>query len=189
MNKSTIVINLFGAPNAGKSTLAAGLFYELKMQGKSVEMVREWVKNPIWEGKKITHEFDYKILGEHTEMERVLFNKVDYIITDSPLILCAYYAMKRNPMANFLPIVSSFINKAKNRNISYVNFMINPDLSIPYDEEGRIHSQEESRVIQEEMEKYIKSTGENFTSIHGEGRDRVQILLKEVLKQKPLQKD
>ena len=38
------VINLFGAPGVGKSTIAAGLFYFMKTAGESVEHVTEYAK-------------------------------------------------------------------------------------------------------------------------------------------------
>ena len=39
----TKVINLFGGPGAGKSTIASGLFYHMKIAGYNVEMTGEWV--------------------------------------------------------------------------------------------------------------------------------------------------
>jgi len=50
----TRVINLLGGPGVGKSTAAAKLFAKYKDEGKSVELVREYVKDWAWEGRKNT---------------------------------------------------------------------------------------------------------------------------------------
>ena len=44
-----ILINLFGAPGAGKSTGAAYIFSQLKMRGVNVELVTEFAKDKVWE--------------------------------------------------------------------------------------------------------------------------------------------
>ena len=44
----TRVINLLGAPGAGKSTAAAGLFYRMKKEFLSVELVTEYAKDLIY---------------------------------------------------------------------------------------------------------------------------------------------
>ena len=46
MNK-TIIINLIGAPCAGKSTLAALVFSKLKMNNISCEIVTEFAKDLV----------------------------------------------------------------------------------------------------------------------------------------------
>ena len=48
----TKVINLFGGPGAGKSTIAAGLFYNMKIAGYNVERADEWIKDKVYEGTK-----------------------------------------------------------------------------------------------------------------------------------------
>ena len=47
--KNTLVVNLFGGPGAGKSTLMAYLFYKLKILGVEVEMSPEFAKDLVWE--------------------------------------------------------------------------------------------------------------------------------------------
>lgn len=44
---NTIVVNLFGAPGAGKSTGAAHIFAELKMCGINTELVTEFAKDKV----------------------------------------------------------------------------------------------------------------------------------------------
>lgn len=51
--KKPLVINLFGAPGAGKSTGAAIVFAELKKRGVNAELVTEFAKDKTWEGNAI----------------------------------------------------------------------------------------------------------------------------------------
>ena len=44
-----VVVNLFGAPGAGKSTGAAYVFSKLKMLGVNAELVTEYAKDKVWE--------------------------------------------------------------------------------------------------------------------------------------------
>ena len=47
--KKPLVINLTGAPGAGKSTGAAYIFSELKMKGVNCELIGEFAKDKTWE--------------------------------------------------------------------------------------------------------------------------------------------
>lgn len=47
--KLPIVVNLFGQPGAGKSTLAAYTFAKLKMMNVNCELVTEFAKDKTWE--------------------------------------------------------------------------------------------------------------------------------------------
>ena len=44
-----IVINLFGGPCCGKSTVSAGLYYELKCMGVECELTGEYAKDKTWD--------------------------------------------------------------------------------------------------------------------------------------------
>ena len=83
----TKIINIIAGSGCGKTTTAAGLFYEMKKLGLSVELVQEFVKTWAWQGKEIVREDQPTILDEQHNREMMLYNKVDFIITDSPIIL------------------------------------------------------------------------------------------------------
>ena len=111
MNKKTIVINLFGAPGAGKSTTAAFLFGELKSMGLDVELVTEYVKDLVWD--KRYKELSNQIICFGQQMRRIerLIGQVDIIITDSPLLLNAYY--NKDKYINLIPLVLEINKKYK----------------------------------------------------------------------------
>ena len=93
----TTYINLFGGPGVGKSTLAAEIFARYKKQGKSVELVTEFVKDLVWENRQSTLEIQpYVSMKQYRNLVR-LRGKVDYVITDSPLIKDSTYARRYAP--------------------------------------------------------------------------------------------
>ena len=47
--RKTLIVNLFGAPGCGKSTLAAALFSELKKAGFNAELVTEYANDKVYE--------------------------------------------------------------------------------------------------------------------------------------------
>lgn len=88
----TTIINVYGGPGVGKSTSAAYLYYLLKSGQHNVELVREYVKNWAWEGRKFSVYDEIYFLGKQVRHESMLFGKVDWIITDAPVYMTAYYA-------------------------------------------------------------------------------------------------
>ena len=47
--KNTVLINIYGGPAAGKSTVAAGLFYELKKKGYDCGLVTEMATELVYD--------------------------------------------------------------------------------------------------------------------------------------------
>ena len=99
----TLIINLAGGPGTGKSTLRAQLFVELKMRGIDVEEAPEYVKDLVWEEsfKKIGNQV-YVFGKQHNRLFR-LQDKVQVVITDSPLLNSIIYYNGNNP--HFEPMV------------------------------------------------------------------------------------
>ena len=62
----TIVINLFGAPGAGKSTGAAYIFALLKIAGIEAELVTEFAKDKVWEGNTAVFETQAYSFGKQS---------------------------------------------------------------------------------------------------------------------------
>ena len=50
--KLKMIINIFGGPGVGKSTVAADLFVIMKKEGYSVELVTEYAKELTYEKKR-----------------------------------------------------------------------------------------------------------------------------------------
>ena len=57
------VINLWGEPGAGKSTVAAGLFNLMKLMGEKVELVTEYAKDLTYEKNHVSLQNQLLILA------------------------------------------------------------------------------------------------------------------------------
>lgn len=88
----TQVVNFFAGPGAGKSTSAAGLFFLMKSRGYRVELVTEYAKDLTYEESHGLMGNQLALLGEQDRRLRRLVGKVDFVITDSPLLLSLAYA-------------------------------------------------------------------------------------------------
>lgn len=86
----TTVINFYGGPGTGKSTMAAQLFGHMKSLNMNVEYASEFAKDLTYQESKSLDDQIY-VLGHQHHKIYSLFYKTDYIITDSPLLLTLYY--------------------------------------------------------------------------------------------------
>lgn len=115
MKKETKVINLIGAPGAGKSTLSSRLFSDMKMNDIDVEMVSEYAKELVWEERKETFKDELYLFAKQNHRMFRLNGKVKYIITDRPLILSQFYnTMYGDKSEAFKNIVLHEVNKFDN---------------------------------------------------------------------------
>lgn len=111
----TKVINLFGNPGSGKSTVAAYLFSELKSRGLEVELVTETAKDLVWDEDR--KRLSNQMYVFSTQLHRVdrLIGKVQYIITDSPLLLqIGYYKERHLPASKAFKKLCIAYNKRYN---------------------------------------------------------------------------
>lgn len=120
-----IVINLFAGPGSGKSTTCAGLFSKLKLAGINCEMALEYAKELVWENNLETLNDQIYVFAQQLHRLNRLKNKVDVIITDSPLLLSIIYDQSRNTF--FKDLVKEQFDKFNNINY-YVrrNSVYNP---------------------------------------------------------------
>lgn len=117
-----LVVNLFGGPGCGKSTVATGVFSELKQRGINAEYVHEWVKWPVLEKRTAIFEDQLYIFSKQHKMIRTVDGQVDVAITDSPLLLSNIYSKiyKQSYMDDhpyFSGLVSSVFNSFQNMNV------------------------------------------------------------------------
>lgn len=89
------IVCLWGGPGTGKSTSCAAIFADLKKLGYNCEMNREYIKDWVWEGRKITDGDQVYITAKQLKKERIYIqNGLDFIITDSPVALASFYGDK-----------------------------------------------------------------------------------------------
>ena len=148
MTMKTTIINLYGGPSVGKSTSAAYLYYLLKAQGKNVELVREYVKDWAWEGRKFSVYDEIYFLGKQVRHESMLFGKVDWIITDAPVYMTAYYAsLYCSPKLahGVAEAAQAFYKQAADDGHQHIHLMLKR--TRPYNAEGRYQTEEEALQV------------------------------------------
>lgn len=127
----TKVINLFGNPGSGKSTTASYLFSELKAKGYEVELVVDVAKDLVWDND--LYKLSNQLLVFSNQLQKLdrLIDKVDYAITDSPLLMqIGFYKERHLPAPKqFKKLCIAYNNyynninimlKSRNREISQV---------------------------------------------------------------------
>ena len=177
-----IKINLYGGPGIGKSTVCAAVFVELKKLGVNCEMVREYAKELCYEGFDMTKLTDDSkrlgILSEQIKREKLLEGNVDYLITDSPLLLTAFYH-------NYPYAPPEFITDVAMRHLgvrSYHFFLERHRLG--FQQEGRSHSFEQSLSVDNDMFKYVSDLlgPERIIPISGTIEDKTAKILFEIFR-------
>ena len=85
------IVNLFGGPGIGKSSIASGLTYKLKKKHITCDNPYEFPKVLAWdENHSAIKDQLYVLANQHRGIVKS-FGKVDYIILDSPIILSLVY--------------------------------------------------------------------------------------------------
>jgi hypothetical protein len=144
----TTIINLYGGPGAGKSTSAAYLYYLLKCQQESVELVREYVKNWAWEGRAFNVYDELYFLGKQVRHESMLFGKVKYIVTDAPVYMTAYYAgiyCSAGFAQGVEKAATAFYQQAKDDGNNHLHIYLKRHR--PYQAEGRYQNEQEALSV------------------------------------------
>ena len=171
----TIIVNLFGAPGAGKSTGAAYIFSKIKMAGVNAELVTEFAKDKVWEESKEVFNNQIYIFGKQSFKISRVMNKVDVIITDSPIILSSFYNSDEMIQEELDALVMKTFNSYNN-----MNYFI--ERVKPYQEKGRFQTEEESDQIADKVSTLLDEKEVDYEVIAGdtEGYDYIvkQILHK-----------
>jgi hypothetical protein len=88
-----LVINFYGGPGAGKSTLAAEMFVYLRaLRGPNVELCHEFATELCFDQARANLKDQMYLLGQQWHrLWRLEQNKVEIAISDSPLLLGTAY--------------------------------------------------------------------------------------------------
>jgi tRNA uridine 5-carbamoylmethylation protein Kti12 len=157
---STLIVNLFGGPSIGKSTMAAGLFCLLKMHEIECELVTEFAKDLVWEERSKTLENQQYIFGKQYHKIWRLLNKVEVIITDSPLMLSVIYA-SNSCVKSFTENVVDTTNTLDNLNI--ILYRKNK-----YKKIGRYQTEQEAKIIDDKIKQSLILYDMRFEELRGD---------------------
>lgn len=170
------IINLYGGPGTGKSTTAAQIFAELKKRGYNVELVTEFAKDLTWHERYKTLTDQLYILGKQHHKIFMLRDKVDYIVTDSPLFLSAYY--NEYICGNALPMC--FIELVVDLWLKYDTIDIFLNRSKVYNPKGRNQTEKEAIKIDEELKDMMDQYQISYTDFGTNDAD-VELIIDYIL--------
>ena len=142
----TTLINLYGSSSAGKSSLMADLFNSLKQRGYTVEMCPEIIKTWVWDGVSPNKYDQYFFIGQEIKQQSRLFGKVDYILSDSPVLQNAFYNWYLYGEDNLADPSLDYIRMARMDGIKVVNYMLVRNTS--YESQGRYQTEDFFHITQ-----------------------------------------
>ena len=162
----TLVVNLFAGPGAGKSTTAAGVFFELKTRGINCELAAEYAKDLCWEERTRTFDDQIYIFGKQYHRIFRLLGQVSVVITDSPLLLTPVYDAEKRPT------LKKLVLEEHNKMWTYNVFLKRKKVFNP---KGRNHNEEQSKDIDYAVADMLLETDVLFETFEGtaEGKDAI----------------
>lgn len=140
LGRIPVVINGYGGPGAGKTTACMNICAALKIAGYNAEYVQEYAKDLVYEKNfemlDGSPEHQFEILKEQTRRLDRLYDQVEFIVTDSPVLLNTVY---NNALTQeYADAIGELYNQYTN-----FSFFMGRDTS-HFQEEGRIHNLEQS---------------------------------------------
>jgi hypothetical protein len=134
------VINLFAGPGAGKSTARAGLFNLMKNNGINCEEVTEYAKDVTWDETQVLLSDQLYVLANQNRRLTRLKDKVEYAVSDSPLLLTINYLDPQYLPYTFRGMTMELWNTYDN-----INYFI--QRTKPYNPVGRNQTADEAKQI------------------------------------------
>lgn len=170
--ETPLVVNLIGGPGTGKSTTRAGVFFELKSHGINAEEAPEYAKEQVWAGNLRTLDNQlYVFAKQHHRLFRLMAD-VNVIVTDSPLIMSAYYG-RHVTSHYFHGLVREMFDGMNNLNFFLVR-------EKPFNPKGRTQDEAQAREIDSWLYEYLIKEGIPYTAVPA-NRDAPQTIAKMVL--------
>ena len=168
-----VVINLWGAPSSGKSTTAAGLFFLMKINKKTVELVTEYAKELVWERRENVFGDQTTIFAEQNRrLLRLQGHNVEFAVTDSPIPLPAFYKDEDYP-ESFDKLVMDLFNQYNN-----LNYLLKRTHS--FESIGRRHDENAAKRIDKELEQFLNEHQIEYTEIEA-NPETPQLIFNDVL--------
>lgn len=167
--RNSIIINAFGGAGAGKTTACLEIVEKLKKRGYLAEYVQEYAKELVYEmnsSDKERADFAKRTMDGSLESQEVIYaeqkrrldrlmGQVDFIVSDSPLLLSVAYC--NNPTQEFETKILDAFNSYDS-----FNFVVERDRS-KFEKEGRMQNLEESI----EYDKKIQTMLDNYGLYYG----------------------
>jgi len=151
----TTVINMFGGPGVGKSTLALGVAHLLKREGHTCEYIREAAKIRAYAQAPIDAFEQFHITAEQIKMESQYYGHCEFIVSDSPLELQAFYDFHRSQSYVYLDLITQLRSVAfRDPGVARIDFML--ARTGVYSGVGRYESEAEAWEVDTALEVFLE---------------------------------
>lgn len=161
--KNTLVINMLAGPGAGKTACAWEVASELKKRNFVTEYVPEYAKELVWDGNTElldgSRKNQMQLLAVQENRIHRLVGKVDFIVTDSPILLNPLYLTEGTAAEK-----QEYTDSVFQRFNQYNNFCVFVERGQSFEKEGRIHNEEQSRQIDRQITGLLREYGIFFGS-------------------------
>jgi len=170
---NSVVVNFFGGPCAGKTVLSWNLAVRLKKEGILAEVVPEYAKILVYEGR-----------GKALKNQRYVFAKQEFaisnlitenqvVIVDSPILLSLIY-QKDNTIKSFVPFALEVFNSYNN-----LNYFVKRIYS--YQPQGRVQKTEDEAVFYDKaIKKLLNDNGIPYKEIVSDDKS-IDLILNDIL--------
>lgn len=157
-NKKTKIVNFYGGPGSGKSSMASAVFSELKFMKVEVELVNEYAKKKVWEEAYKVFECQFYVCAKQAYDIFNVSKHVDLIITDSPIIMSLAYTNGDKLLDDLM------IREHK----KYEGIDIFLTRTKEYNSKGRYQTEEEAKEKDILIKKILKETQVSYIEFEGE---------------------
>lgn len=160
------VVNLFAGPGVGKSVMAADIFSVIKKNGGSAELAGEYAKDMVYESRtNILTDQVYVLAKQNRRLHR-LRDKVDWVISDSPLLLSPVYAAA-DYYPHFNDLAFDIFNSYEN-----INLFLERPADRVYQDVGRTQKAAEAIEFDAKIKDFLDEHWVPYKIVHP-GRDLV----------------
>lgn len=162
----TVIINISGGPGVGKTTIASQLFSILKQRGFEVENVPEFAKELVYEGRSQAFNDRFYMHAIQNHRLFLLDDKVDFIITDSPLYLTSIYYhfyLANRYSDSYTEMLDNAVIETFNQ---YNNKVYHLTRSTDYQANGRRELLNEAELIDEKIIEYLKENDIEYKEVN-----------------------
>lgn len=155
-------INFFGVPSVGKTTMSTGMFHFCKARAHKCELISELAREWAYADRPIKS-FDQIYLATsqmHREDTLLSRDKVEFIITDSPMLLNIFYS-EIHDQRFLAPLME--IHELFEQRYPSVNLYIKKNPRSVFESEGRHHSKSQLAELSERLDSFLsKHAGKNL---------------------------
>lgn len=138
----------------------------MKKRNYSCELVTEYAKELVWDEHTTLINNQIHLFSEQFRRQLRLVNKVDYIITDCPLLLNSIYMDHYGPNLGLKPeFIKSLKQVFDDSYFQFHNSLYYLKRETKYESEGRIQSKEDALKIDKAIEEKLDYYGLSYYTI------------------------